>query len=110
MVGIFTSIDFEDTVFTYSLVEGDGLNDADNDRFIITGDTLKTNDVFNIETLSYSRIYVQTDDGHGGTYGRGFYIVIQPVGVEDLYQKSVNVYPSIYSIATKVDCSSTPTS
>ncbi|QGY46181.1 BspA family leucine-rich repeat surface protein [Maribellus comscasis] len=74
-VGILstTDIDSEDA-FSYSLVPGEG--DTDNSSFTITGDTLKTNEIFDFETKSSYSLRVQTEDLAGNTYSKSFTITI----------------------------------
>ena len=71
-----TDADTGDT-HTYSLVSGTG--DTDNSSFTITGDTVKSNEVFDFETKSSYSIRVQTDDSNGGTYEKAFTITINDI-------------------------------
>ncbi|GAG86559.1 unnamed protein product, partial [marine sediment metagenome] len=77
IVGTFTTIDenIGDT-FTYTFATGDGMNDADNARFFIDGYTLKTSVAFNYEIKSSYNIYIQTNDGNGGTFKEAFIISV----------------------------------
>ena len=61
-VGTLTTADLdpEDT-FTYALVPGDGSDD--NDSFIIDGDNLLTNEVFDWKTKNSYTIRIKTSDG-----------------------------------------------
>jgi hypothetical protein len=74
-VGTFSTIDPDpgDT-HTYSLVAGPGADD--NASFTISGDSLRTADVFDYETKNTYYIRVQTDDGNGGTYEEQFVITV----------------------------------
>ena len=45
--------------FSYSLVSGDGTNDASNARFSISGNTLVTNGTFDYETAASHPIYLE---------------------------------------------------
>ncbi|MEM7333872.1 MAG: cadherin domain-containing protein [Chloroflexota bacterium] len=75
LVGKFSTTDPNGGPFTYSLVAGAG--DADNGDFIIATDELRTNVVFDFETLPTTRtIRVETDDGSGGTLEEAFIISI----------------------------------
>ena len=49
--------------FTYSLISGDGTNDADNSSFAISGSSLVTSGTFNYETKSSLKVYLQVSDG-----------------------------------------------
>ena len=49
--------------FSYSLVSGDGTNDASNARFSISGNTLVTNGTFDYETAASHPIYLEVNDG-----------------------------------------------
>jgi methionine-rich copper-binding protein CopC len=71
-----TDPDAGDT-FTYSLVSGTG--DTDNGSFTITGDTLKTNAVFDFETKSSYSIRVQSTDSGSLTFEKVFTISVNNV-------------------------------
>jgi len=58
--------------YTYSLIAGDGTNDADNNKFIISGNELQTNAEIDYEEQNTFNIYVRTDDGNGGDYEKAF--------------------------------------
>jgi autotransporter-associated beta strand protein len=60
--------------FTYALVPGKG--DADNGLFIIEGDQLKTNAIFDYETKSSYSIRVRTTDCGGQEFEKTFSITI----------------------------------
>ena len=78
-VGIFTTTDPDGSdTHTYSFDRGDGTNDADNESFMIDGDILKTNVELDYATKSSYNIYVQTDDGFGGTFAQAFVIAVMP--------------------------------
>ena len=49
--------------FTYSLISGNGTNDADNSSFTISGPSLVTSGTFNYETKSSLKVYLQVNDG-----------------------------------------------
>jgi len=109
-VGLFTSIDVEIAdVHSYSFVLDGGLNDVDNDKFTIVGDTLKTNAEVDFETQSTYSILVQSDDGQGGTASLKFTITVTDVdetSVEDIYNNPLfNVYPvpAIDYVTVEVD-------
>ncbi|MGK7959359.1 M10 family metallopeptidase C-terminal domain-containing protein, partial [Crocosphaera sp.] len=77
-VGTFntTDPDTEET-FTYRLVAGDG--DTDNDLFIIEGNTLRTNTIFDFETENTYSIRVETSDSNNNTYAESITISIEDV-------------------------------
>jgi len=61
VVGLFSTEDANNQdVHTYSFAVGDG--DTDNEYFILIGDTLKTNAVFDFETQSTYNIRIRTTD------------------------------------------------
>jgi len=110
VVGLFSSYDVDMTdTHTYTFVLDGGVNDVDNDAFIIVGDTLKTNVNLDYEGQSSYSILVQSDDGQGGTSSQNFIIEVNDVnetGVEDIYNNpSFNVYPvpAIDNITVEVD-------
>ena len=49
--------------FTYSLISGNGTNDADNSSFTISGSSLVTSGTFDYETKSSLKVYLQVNDG-----------------------------------------------
>lgn len=68
-----TDADVEDS-HTYSLVAGDGFDDADNEDFEIAGSLLRSKSAFDFEDKSSYAIRIQTDDGNGGTFSKAFTI------------------------------------
>lgn len=62
--------------FTYELVEGDGVNDADNESFYTNGAALYINTALDFETQSSYAIYLRTTDSYGQTFDRAFVIVV----------------------------------
>ncbi|ASO07436.1 cadherin domain-containing protein [Arenibacter algicola] len=75
-VGTFSATDEDvDNTFTYSLIPGDGSNDADNSSFTINGNDLELNIVPNYELQSSYAIYVQVNDGENN-YQKAFTITI----------------------------------
>ena len=59
---------------TYSLVAGTGSDD--NGSFVISGDQLLTDAVFDYETKNSYSIRIKTDDGNSGTYEEVFVIAV----------------------------------
>jgi hypothetical protein len=97
-VGILSATDEnEGAFFEYSLVAGDGTNDADNAMFIVEGDVLKTNAVLDFETQSSYAINLQVSDGKL-TYTQAFDITLNDlggeVGVGELSNDGIIVFPN----------------
>ena len=59
-----TDVDTSET-FVYDMISGDGVNDRDNDKFIITNDSLLSNAVFDYEEEDTLFIRLLVRD-HGG--------------------------------------------
>lgn len=60
--------------FNYSFVSGAG--DSDNTAFIIIGNELRSNRLFNYETKNVYSIRVQSNDGNGGTTEKVFTVLV----------------------------------
>jgi hypothetical protein len=68
-VGLFTATDVDTgEIFTYNLISGNGSNDADNDKFLIINDTLRTSTMFDYEADDTLVIQVQVKDIGGLSY------------------------------------------
>jgi len=68
-VGLFTATDVDTgEIFTYNLISGNGSNDADNDKFLIINDTLRTSAMFDYEADDTLVIQVQVKDIGGLSY------------------------------------------
>lgn len=77
IIGTFSSTDLNPTdTHTYTLVAGNGTNDADNGMFMISDNQLLTNKPFDFETKSVCNIYVQTQDPGGLNFQKEFVIEI----------------------------------
>ncbi|MEI8396708.1 MAG: DUF4347 domain-containing protein, partial [Rhodospirillaceae bacterium] len=74
-VGTFSSTDVGPSTYTYSLVAGNGTNDADNGSFNISGGTLRANNASNLAAGSY-HVYVRTSDGAGHTFDKALTITV----------------------------------
>jgi uncharacterized delta-60 repeat protein len=79
--------------FTYTLVAGAG--SADNGAFTISGNTLKSNAVFDFETQSSYSVRVRSTDSGGLFFEKAFTIAVadvneMPVAVNDVATTSVN--------------------
>ncbi|MFN7805735.1 MAG: cadherin domain-containing protein, partial [Planctomycetaceae bacterium] len=99
-IGTFTTAD-PDTgnTFTYTLIAGTG--DADNSRFIISGNTLKTADILDYEDQSSHSIRVRTKDQGGLTYEKVFTITVTNVNEGPLKVLAVSpMGPLNHSVST----------
>ena len=67
LVCLLSGVDEDDTVFTYSLVTGNGINDIDNDKFIIIQDSLKVSGNIDYEASGQLAVFMQIEDGPGLT-------------------------------------------
>ena len=78
-IGGFTTSDPNnpDDNHSYSLIEGNGSNDADNDKFSIIADTLYSSVEFDYETTSSLHVLVQTTDNEGNTFAKAFTIEVE---------------------------------
>ncbi|MDP3929574.1 MAG: cadherin domain-containing protein, partial [Bacteroidota bacterium] len=74
-VGNLSTVDEDSTdLHTYSFVN-QGTNN--NDQFLISNNQLRTNHSFDFESKSSYLVYVQTNDGRGGTFARQLLIQIK---------------------------------
>lgn len=98
VIGTFTTTDIDDgDTHTYSLVGGNGTNDADNSSFSIDGDQLISAVVFDYETQNEFHIYVRTTDLAGAYFEKTFQIDIvdiEETGINDMNQSEIKVYPN----------------
>jgi len=77
VIGIFSTDDEdEDNTHAYSLVVGNGTNDADNSSFEISGNELQSLEPFNFETKDQYHIYINTEDQDGEAFSKAFVINI----------------------------------
>jgi large repetitive protein len=74
LVATLSTTDADANSFTYSLVSGAG--SADNNSFVISGNQLRSNKVFNYEAQASYNIRIQTNDGNSGTFEKAFTITI----------------------------------
>jgi gliding motility-associated-like protein len=68
---------------TYSFINS---STNDNGKFILSGNQLRTNSVFDYETKANYVIQIQTNDGNGGTFDKQFIIAVldsndAPIGI-----------------------------
>jgi len=109
VIGILSTIDEDnDDSHSYSLATGDGTNDAGNSSFIISSDSLQNVDVFDFETQGEYYIFIETDDGNGGSFQKAFVITVNDVtevGIEDLGSKNIKVFPNPTNGIFKLDFS-----
>jgi CSLREA domain-containing protein len=89
-VGTFSTTDADSSNFTYTLVAGSGSND--NASFVISGNQLLTNAVFDFETRSSYSIRVRTSDETSLVFEKQFNISIS----------NVNEAPTISHISNQV--------
>ncbi len=61
----------------YQLIQGDGTNDADNDKFTIREDSLFANHTFNYENHNTCHIYIEATDQGGASSAKAFQIAIE---------------------------------
>lgn len=78
-VGSLTTIDDDGDTHIYTLVTGDGTNDADNSSFTISSDVLTTATTLDFETQDEYHIFIQTEDANGLTYQKAFVITVTNV-------------------------------
>jgi hypothetical protein len=62
--------------YTYTLILGDGTNDAGNSKFTTKGDKLVAAQTLNFEEQSSYSVYVQADDGNNNTFNKAFTITL----------------------------------
>ena len=93
--------------FTYSLISGDGTNDADNSSFAISGSSLVTSGTFNYETKSSLKVYLQVSDGVA-SYAKALSLTVSDVNETptDISLTSTSVVENI-AIGTQVGVLST---
>lgn len=94
-----TDIDTDDT-FTYEFVSGTG--STDNDRFTLSGNTIKTSEVFNFETKSSYSVRIKTTDAGGLSYEKSITISVLDVNEapSNLASTQVAIYEANASNAT----------
>ncbi|MCG9881106.1 MAG: cadherin domain-containing protein [Bacteroidia bacterium] len=74
-IGTFSTTD-QDPLNTYSYSFAAGNGDSDNVAFVIIGNELRSNRVFNYESKNTFSIRVQSNDGNGGTVEKVFNVLI----------------------------------
>jgi len=98
VIGDFSTTDADaGDSHNYSLVAGDGTNDADNSSFSIDGNQLKSAISFDFETQDEFHIYVRTTDLAGAYFEKTFQIDITDVvetGINEMNQSDIKVYPN----------------
>jgi hypothetical protein len=98
MIGYFSATDPDaGDSFSYSLITGDGTNDADNASFAIDGDSLKTAIALDYETQTCYYIYVQVEDSGGLSFEKAFVINvndISEVGIVTKNSQNILIYPN----------------
>ena len=91
---IITTTDDPGDTHTYSLVNGNGVDNADNNDFEIVGDLLRSKAAFDFETQNSYRIRIQSEDQDGATYSEAFTITVIDI---------VDETPPIVSSTTPAD-------
>jgi gliding motility-associated-like protein len=100
LIGSFSTTDQDaSNTFNYSFVAGAG--DSDNTSFIIIGNELRSNRIFNYETKNVYSIRVQSNDGNGGSTDKVFTIL-----VSDSNDAPTNIVLSTNVIAENLPISS----
>lgn len=100
LIGSFATTDQDaSNTFNYSFVAGTG--DSDNTAFIIIGNELRSNRIFNYETKNVYSIRVQSNDGNGGSTEKVFTIL-----VSDSNDAPTNIVLSTNIIAENLPVSS----
>ncbi|MEA2440977.1 MAG: hypothetical protein QOH76_2401, partial [Thermoleophilaceae bacterium] len=79
-IGTLTTTDADGgPTFTYTLVAGNGTNDADNNDFQINGDILEVKNPPNFEADATRQVYIRSDDGKGAHIDKAFTINVTNV-------------------------------
>ncbi len=105
IIGDFSSTDQDvNDTHTYSLVTGNG--DTDNSSFLLFGNHLKANRVFDFEAKQSYNIRVKTADDFGGAFEKQFVITVNngndaPTNL-DLLVKSFNENVPVNTTITKM--------
>ena len=87
---------------SFALIEGDGINDADNSMFSISEDTLFINISPDYETQQEYSIYVRATDDDSKTFDKALVIYVNDVqesepdafSIQDVTKNTINVYPN----------------
>ena len=79
-VGNLSAVDSDTSIssLTFSLVTGNGTNDADNNSFVISGTTLLTSTTLDFETKNSYNIYINVHDG-SSNYAKAFTVSVTNV-------------------------------
>ena len=77
VVGNLSAVDSDTSIssLTFSLVTGNGTNDADNNSFVISGTTLLTSTTLDFETKNSYNIYINVYDG-SSNYAKAFTVSV----------------------------------
>lgn len=110
VIGSFSSTDPDNgDTFSYSLLSGDGTNDADNSDFTIESNELKTASLLDYEIQDVYHIYVRTTDAGGLYYEESFVINVTDVvetGVIEILQSKFKIFPNPASEFVQVELES----
>ena len=101
-IGTLSTTDDNGDSHTYTLIAGDGSNDANNSDFTIENNILKAASIFDFETKEDYNIYVQSKDADGLTFAKAFVIEVvnnneAPTDI-DLSENSINENSVIGSV------------
>ena len=73
----------------FSLATGNGTNDRDNNKFIISGNQLTMTSPANYETTQALNILITVNDGNGGIFTKAFVITVNNVNEAPVYNGQV---------------------
>ncbi|MEM9894921.1 MAG: Ig-like domain-containing protein [Bacteroidota bacterium] len=93
-VGTFSTVDANSSdLEVYTLTGGSG--DDDNASFVINGDQLETDEIFDFETKSSYSIRVRSDDNNGGVFEKVFTItILNDVGDDPIPPTRQTIFPA----------------
>ncbi|RPG56515.1 MAG: hypothetical protein CBD95_004560, partial [Flavobacteriales bacterium TMED235] len=83
-VGNLSAVDSDTSIssLTFNLASGNGINDADNDSFTISGTSLLTSTTLDFETKNSYNIYINVNDG-SSNYAKAFTVsvtnILEPI-------------------------------
>ena len=83
-VGNLSAVDSDTSIssLTFTLASGNGINDADNDSFTISGTSLLTSTTLDFETKNSYNIYINVNDG-SSNYAKAFTVsvtnILEPI-------------------------------
>ena len=80
----------------FDVVDGDGINDADNQKFLIRNDSLFIKDYIEIKSQDSYHINLAVYDGKGGQQVKAFQLSVKNeiLSVNDKFENNIQVYPN----------------